>query len=133
MKYCLKLLLLIFSIPFYGQSYHSPITQYIHLDQIESINRNIEINSERILIATNTPDKEHLQTFKILNIEERKIVNIGLSTIYNCTSLDGKFKTQIIVPKIYPIEFIDAIQPFQLGDTKRHYRFLLDADSNKLM
>lgn len=133
MKKHLIILFLILVNSSFGQSYYSPLTQYLHLDQIETISRNIEIEPDRILIVTNTLDNEYVQMFKILSIEEKRTEILGLSSIYNCTSKDGKFITKFIVPKTSPIQFIDAIQPTQFGDARRHYRFLLDTKSKKII
>jgi hypothetical protein len=116
-----------------GQTYLSPITQYFPSNQLETIDRNIKIEATQITIVTYTSKGEHLQIFKIMGVEKEKYRNIGMSTIYNCSSLDNRFITQFIVPKTEPVEFIDAIQPAQLGEELRHYRFHLDVGIHKLM
>lgn len=131
-KYLLILFLFIFNTSI-GQSFLSPITLYSPNNLSEKIDRNIIIETSQIKIVTYITQGKNIQTFNIIGVEEVQYRDIGLATLYICTSLDGHFITQIIVPKRKPVEFIDAIQPSQIGEAKRHYRFILDADSNKLM
>lgn len=126
----MKILLIIFinllTCIIYGQTYTSPLTQHFPSSEIETINRVISFEPETITITSGTPRGEDVQVFTILQKEDRIIDSIGTSTVYTCTSLDGRFTTYLILPKVETPEFIDAIQPKQLNHIEKHFRFLLD-------
>lgn len=114
------------------EAYTSPLTQHFPSLEIETINRVIKFEPETITISSKTPRGEDVQIFKIFKKEDSIIDPIGATTVFTCTSLDGNFTTYIILPKDKTPEFIDAIQPPQLQQKEKHFRFMLDTPGNEL-
>jgi len=116
-----------------GQVYTSPITQHFPSFEMEKISRVINFEEETITISSKTARGEDVQVFRILQKENSNIDPIGEATLYTCTSLDWKFTTYLILPKDNNPEFIDAIQPSQLQQKEKQYRFILEAPDNDVI
>lgn len=100
---------------------------------MEKISRVINFEEETITISSKTARGEDVQVFRILQKENSNIDPIGEATLYTCTSLDWKFTTYLILPKDNNPEFIDAIQPSQLQQKEKQYRFILEAPDNDVI
>lgn len=132
MRLNISLLVFFLTAVSWGQEiFISPITQHFPSSEIETINRVITFKQETITISSETPRGEDVQVFIILQKEDGNLDPIGETSVYTCTSLDGKFITYLILPKAEAPEFIDAIQPAQLSYIEQHYRFLLDTPGAK--
>jgi hypothetical protein len=133
MKYILYLAFFLLSYSVLGQCYISPLTQHFPSAITEPINRIINIDQNYITITTKTIRGDDIQTLKIIKKQLKQNSERGSMFYYTCTSLDGNFKTYIIIPKSNTVEYIDAVQPAQLNYSEKHFRFLIDSELIELM
>ena len=107
------------------ETYTSPYTQHFPSEIVEPLERVITINERTISIETEIDDSTtdvlvlYITSFKL---NEKDPENFR---VYNCSSRDGKFHYQVMVPK--KPEYILVVQPSSLlpGELKE-FRLLLD-------
>lgn len=120
---------LLTTLPLIGYSqeiYTSPLTQNFITEQLEETDRIITITASEIIFASTTATGREIKTFKILDKTREEMENLGLCTIYICSSMEGSFGNYVFVPVGEKVEFIDIYQPKQLDQEKVHMRLLID-------
>lgn len=108
------------------RTFSSPFTQDLQKGTIETIDRTLRIDTNAVMIITNTKFSKDIQRFKVKEIEEKAGPNEN-KTVYKCVSIDGKFPTIfVLVEKENQVEEILVLQPATRNKAETTYRMLVD-------
>ena len=102
--------------------FNSPYTQSwpnIFQSQLEEIDRSISIGHSEIVIITTTKVAKEVETFKVLEMEEK-----AETIVFKSLNRDGKPVT-VIVPARAPVKFIDIYRPSERTGEEEHFRMFV--------
>lgn len=110
------------------RSFSSPFTQNLQNGTIETIDRTLQIDTNAVMLITQTKFGKDIQQFNVKEIEE-KPGPAENKTIYKCVSMDGKFPTIfVLIEKENRVEEILVLQPATKNRAETTYKILVDED-----